>query len=117
GSDPSGRGAVSAEAAVVPRSGADASRARRRHRLRGPSLRRSRVRPSGEGPGQEGETVVARKERYLIGLDVGTSKVTAVVGEILDRGLGIVGVGVGGIGGDPGGAGGTPQGAGGVRQK
>ena len=27
---------------------------------------------------------VARKERYLVGLDVGTSKVTAVVGEMLD---------------------------------
>jgi cell division protein FtsA len=38
---------------------------------------------------------VARKERYLVGLDVGTSKVTAVVGEILDGvGLDIVGLGV-----------------------
>ena len=27
---------------------------------------------------------MARKERYLVGLDVGTSKVTAVVGEVLD---------------------------------
>ena len=27
---------------------------------------------------------MARKERYLVGLDVGTSKVTAVVGEIID---------------------------------
>ena len=27
---------------------------------------------------------MARKERYLVGLDVGTSKVTAVVGEMLD---------------------------------
>ena len=35
---------------------------------------------------------VARKERYLVGLDVGTSKVTAVVGEMLDDGgLDIVG--------------------------
>jgi cell division protein FtsA len=38
---------------------------------------------------------VTRKERYLVGLDVGTSKVTAVVGEILDgEGVDIVGLGV-----------------------
>jgi len=38
---------------------------------------------------------VARKERYLVGLDVGTSKVTAVVGEMLDSGaLDVVGLGV-----------------------
>jgi cell division protein FtsA len=38
---------------------------------------------------------VARKERYLVGLDVGTSKVTAVAGEILDGGgLDVVGIGV-----------------------
>jgi cell division ATPase FtsA len=38
---------------------------------------------------------LARKERYLVGLDVGTSKVTAVVGEVLDGGgLDIVGLGV-----------------------
>jgi cell division protein FtsA len=38
---------------------------------------------------------VARKERYLVGLDVGTSKVLAVVGEMLDGGgLDVVGIGV-----------------------
>jgi cell division protein FtsA len=38
---------------------------------------------------------MARKERYLVGLDVGTSKVTAVVGETFEReGLDIVGLGV-----------------------
>jgi cell division protein FtsA len=37
---------------------------------------------------------VGRKERYLVGLDVGTSRVTAVVAEILDSGLDIVGIGV-----------------------
>jgi cell division protein FtsA len=38
---------------------------------------------------------VARKERYLVGLDVGTSKVTAVVGEMLEgEALDIVGLGV-----------------------
>src|SRR6187397_1839101 len=38
---------------------------------------------------------MARKERYLVGLDVGTSKVTAVVGEVLDGdGIDIVGLGV-----------------------
>jgi cell division protein FtsA len=38
---------------------------------------------------------VARKERYLVGLDVGTSKVTAVVGEVMDDGgLDIIGIGM-----------------------
>src|SRR5918912_1769341 len=38
---------------------------------------------------------LARRERYLVGLDVGTSRVTAVVGESMDDGmLGIVGIGV-----------------------
>ena len=38
---------------------------------------------------------MARKERYLVGLDVGTSTVCAVVGEVLDDGsLHIVGLGV-----------------------
>jgi cell division protein FtsA len=38
---------------------------------------------------------VARKERYLVGLDVGTSKVTAVVGEILESGgVDVVGIGI-----------------------
>ena len=38
---------------------------------------------------------MARKERYLVGLDVGTSKVTAVVAEILDgEEVDIVGLGV-----------------------
>jgi cell division protein FtsA len=37
---------------------------------------------------------VARRERYLVGLDVGTSRVCAVVGESLDEGsLDIVGIG------------------------
>ncbi|MCU0256464.1 MAG: cell division protein FtsA [Vicinamibacterales bacterium] len=39
---------------------------------------------------------MARRERYLVGLDVGTSKVTAVVGEVADGGgLDIIGVGLG----------------------
>ena len=38
---------------------------------------------------------MARKERYLVGLDVGTSKTTAIVGEVLDDGaLSIAGMGV-----------------------
>jgi cell division protein FtsA len=38
---------------------------------------------------------VARKEKYVVGLDVGTSKVAAIVGELLDDdGLDIVGIGV-----------------------
>jgi cell division protein FtsA len=37
---------------------------------------------------------VARRERYLVGLDVGTSRVTAVVGESLDDGtVDVVGIG------------------------
>jgi cell division protein FtsA len=38
---------------------------------------------------------VARKERYLVGLDVGTSKITAVVGEhVDDGGLDVIGIGL-----------------------
>jgi cell division protein FtsA len=38
---------------------------------------------------------VARKERYVVGLDVGTSKITAVVGELMeDGGLDIIGLGL-----------------------
>jgi len=38
---------------------------------------------------------VARRERYVVGLDVGTSKVAATVGEMLDDGsLDIVGIGI-----------------------
>ena len=38
---------------------------------------------------------MARKERYLVGLDVGTSKVAAIVGEMLeDATLDVVGIGV-----------------------
>ena len=38
---------------------------------------------------------MGRKDRYLVGLDVGTSKVCAIVGELVDDGgLDIVGIGV-----------------------
>jgi cell division protein FtsA len=38
---------------------------------------------------------VARKDRYLVGLDVGTSKVTAIVGEVMDDdALDIIGIGM-----------------------
>ena len=38
---------------------------------------------------------MARKERYLVGLDVGTSKITAIVGETTDEGgLDIIGIGL-----------------------
>ena len=38
---------------------------------------------------------MARREQYVVGLDVGTSKVTAVVGELLDGdGLDVIGIGV-----------------------
>ena len=38
---------------------------------------------------------MARRERYLVGLDVGTSKIAAIVGEVLeDGGLDIIGIGL-----------------------
>ena len=38
---------------------------------------------------------MARKERYLVGLDVGTSKIAAIVGEMTDDGgLDIIGIGL-----------------------
>jgi cell division protein FtsA len=38
---------------------------------------------------------MARKERYLVGLDVGTSKITTIVGETTDDGgLDIIGIGL-----------------------
>ena len=38
---------------------------------------------------------MARRERYLVGLDVGTAKVTAIVGEATDDGgLDIIGMGL-----------------------
>ncbi len=38
---------------------------------------------------------MARKERYVVGLDVGTSKVAAIVGEMMDDGtLDIIGIGL-----------------------
>ena len=82
------------------------------HRLRGSAVRRARVRRRRAAAGPRGRRAdgrrarrgssgrvaparrraatsggrVARKERYLVGLDVGTSKVAAIVGEILDDG-------------------------------
>ena len=46
--------------------------------------RRARPADGDAAPHLKGEPV-ARKERYLVGLDVGTSKVTAVVGEMTRR--------------------------------
>jgi hypothetical protein len=38
---------------------------------------------------------VASRERYLVGLDIGTSKVAAVISEVMDDGsLEIIGIGV-----------------------
>ncbi|HEX6323008.1 MAG TPA: cell division protein FtsA, partial [Vicinamibacterales bacterium] len=38
---------------------------------------------------------MARRERYLVGLDVGTSKVAAIVGETMDDGgVDIIGIGL-----------------------
>src|SRR5437773_96558 len=56
----------------------------------------SGLRVQASGLRKDGEAVnLARKERYLVGLDVGTSNVCAVVGEGLDDGsLDVVGIGV-----------------------
>src|SRR5687768_5142906 len=38
---------------------------------------------------------MGRRERYLVGLDVGTSKVAAIVGEVMDDGgVDIIGIGL-----------------------
>ena len=65
-------------------------RAGRRAKHLGPGAAR---RVAGPGP-LESERV-ARRERYLVGLDVGTSTVCCVVTEVLDDGrLEVVGIGV-----------------------
>src|SRR5947208_8562557 len=44
---------------------------------------------------KKGNLTLARKERYLVGLDVGTSKIAAIVGEMTDDGgLDIIGLGL-----------------------
>ena len=43
---------------------------------------------------------MARRERYLVGLDVGTAAVTVIVGEVMDDGtLDIIGIGMSEIAG------------------
>ena len=56
----------------------------RGRRGRAPAV--SRPDAAGPSPASNEERNVARRERYLVGLDVGTSKVTAIVGEMLDDG-------------------------------
>src|SRR5258708_34903659 len=57
---------------------------------RAPADRRSR----GQGrSGLHGREPVARKERYLVSLDGGTSKIAAIVGQMTeDEGLDIIGL-------------------------
>src|SRR6476620_10240673 len=46
-------------------------------------------------PARNRGILVARKERYLVGLDVGTSKISAIAGEMTDDdGLDIIGIGL-----------------------
>src|SRR5262249_17763438 len=46
-------------------------------------------------PAGERETAVARNERHLVGLDVGTSKIAAIVGEMTaGAGVDIIGLGL-----------------------
>ena len=57
------------------------------------AARPNRRNPAVDGSQQGGR--VGRKERYLVGLDVGTSKITAIVGEASDDGgLDIIGIGL-----------------------
>ena len=54
-----------------------------------------RDRGTGTGTGTGSGGIVGRRERYLVGLDVGTSKVAALVGEMGDhQNLDVVGLGV-----------------------
>ena len=55
------------------------------------------VRPPQAQRGEEVGTggIVARQERYVVGLDIGTAKVCTVVGELLDDGgVDVIGIGV-----------------------
>src|SRR3954463_4478315 len=57
-------------------------------------VRRRRRKFARAGPGPR-ENTVARNERYVVGLDVGTSKIAAIVGEMTDDGgLDIIGIGL-----------------------
>ena len=132
GAAASRRGAVRRAPAVVPRGRLGAARSGGGHRLRRLAVRRSRVRRSRAArPGtveaaadrrrlaqrSEGGSV-ARKERYLVGLDVGTSKITAIVGEMTDDGgLDIIGMGLADSQGDPPGRRGEPRGGGRIDQE
>ena len=55
---------------------------------------------AGDGPGRRESSAinggsVARRDQYLVGLDVGTSKVAAIVGEVMaDGSLDVVGIGI-----------------------
>ena len=99
--------------AGVSRPGAGAARARVGHRLRGSAVRRTVVREAGRsaatsdaarGRGDVTRSAraepdrrrsLARQERYVVGLDIGTSKVCTVVGELLDDGgVDVIGLGV-----------------------
>ena len=88
-------------AAAIPRSRAGAARARRGDRLRGLAVRRTVVRAPGRRRAAQRRRskatggIVARHERYVVGLDIGTSKVCTVVGELLDDGgVDVIGLGV-----------------------
>src|SRR6185436_3098368 len=47
------------------------------------------------GTGRHNGGFVARQERYVVGLDIGTTKVCTVVGELLDDGgVDVIGIGI-----------------------
>src|SRR5688500_4361840 len=53
------------------------------------------VRPGRRGRNSKQEDRLARQERYVVGLDIGTAKVCTVVGELLeDGGVDVIGIGV-----------------------
>src|SRR5262249_25967416 len=70
-----------------------------------PALPRAHLRPvlpRGDGPGRpqsrfqadRGVRVAKKKDRYIVGLDIGTHKICAIVAEITDEGrLDVIGIG------------------------
>ena len=96
-------------AAGLPRRRRGAQGARGGHRHRRPAIRRTDVRAAARRRWRrararvarrrrrrtDGRAVVARNERYIVGLDIGTSKVCTVVGELVDGGgLDVIGIGL-----------------------
>src|SRR5690606_20693347 len=101
----SGEGTVRGAAAAVPGPASGAAGPLRGDGLRRSAVRRARVRTRTRAAGRQALIArrrrqsgtgqqMAHRERYLVGLDVGTSLVTVVVGELMSSGtLDIIGIG------------------------